>query len=155
MKKYKNLIACFVICFACCVQPAIADIFDIIQVGNDNALRQEIQKNPGAISLRQDRGRSTQLTPLHFAAYLGRSQMVLALLVAGADPGLTDGEGMTPLHMTGMAVTTIDILDCADYLLKYGADINAVDKQGRTPLGWAKALSRDTMVGYLEDRGAR
>lgn len=56
-------------------------------------------------------------------------------LEGGISPNVTDSEGRTPLHFhVGLDDPSHDILD---WLLKYGADVNAKDKYGETPLVYA------------------
>ena len=53
--------------------------------------------------------------------------MVRALIQAGADVKITNNRLNTPLHYT-------DSEACALMLIDAGADINAVNKNGRSPL---------------------
>ena len=41
-----------------------------------------------------------QRTPLHCAALVGNTDIVLVLLDSGADPVARDSAGMTPLHLS-------------------------------------------------------
>jgi uncharacterized protein len=52
-------------------------------------------------------GGSLNIPPLHYAAYLGHTQLFDALLKGGANPSLPDAQGWTPLHW---AVTKRDLL---------------------------------------------
>jgi len=56
--------------------------------------------------------------------------LALLLLERGADPGVRDDAGQTPLH----AASHMGGLKPAQQLLELGADINSHDNQGRTPL---------------------
>jgi ankyrin repeat protein len=60
------------------------------------------------------------------------------LLAAGANVELSDANGMRPLLMSLLN----DNLDVAQLLLEYGADVNADDFWGRTPL-WAAVEYRN------------
>ena len=70
-------------------------------------------------------------TPLLLACGIAHSTAVALLLKAKADPNIADGDGDTSLH----AATTAN---CSDETLQevidYGADVNAVNKRGRSTL---------------------
>ena len=67
---------------------------------------------------------------LHMAAAYGKSELVMPLVVAGADVNLRESSGMTPLHFAAANV------DCnsVEHLLANGADPTIADKHGNTPL---------------------
>lgn len=97
-------------------------------------------------------------TPLILAAALGRTEIVSTLLNCGADIQATGTDGGTPLHNAksrettrmllahGASLETRDDLgrtplhwanaasDCLDLLLNWGAEIEAEDYEGYTPL---------------------
>ena len=75
--------------------------------------------------------------------YLGT---VTVLLENGAAPSAPDNHGNTPLHLAASGGRR----DVAEVLLSYGADIDAENSLGRTPLGSAVRA-----VGYLERDVAR
>lgn len=86
-------------------------------------------------------------TPLELAIqYKGSSDVVEALLAAGADPGRggaeTSGAGHSPLHL---AATTGDST-LVTLLLRAGAGPDVRDTEGNTPLHWAAAHSEDPAV---------
>ncbi len=68
-------------------------------------------------------------TPLHVAAWEGKSRTVQALLKAGAKPDATAGRS-TPLHKAAW----IGSVPVVQALLQAGADPNARDADGQTPL---------------------
>jgi len=58
--------------------------------------------------------------------------VALLLLEHGADPGVQDNDGQTPLHLASRSRDPS--LKFARRLLGLGADVNSRDNQGRTPL---------------------
>lgn len=113
-------------------------------------------------------------TPLHWAAGAGLVRAARALLVAGADVnarasgGKRPGSGDTPLHW---AVTLPDAtviggtgdpnrLSVVDMLIKAGADVDAKNVAGNTPLhsvfldGGFDSVTTPAMVERLLDAGA-
>ena len=99
------------------------------------------------------RGRDdeTGATPLHCAAELGRDEMIVRLIKAGADVDARDWEGATPLYRAvekGWA-------ESAGTLLKHGADPNFPDHEGRTPWGMAADAGREDMMGQFRDQEAK
>lgn len=59
--------------------------------------------------------------------------MMQRLLQKGADPNMTDEFGRTCLHLVCNMVQNRDKKDTIKLLVKYDADINAVDMKKRTP----------------------
>ena len=55
--------------------------------------------------------------------------MANALIAAGADVGVGDEGGLTPLHMAANGHTEV-----ARVLISAGADVNAADVYGKKPL---------------------
>jgi ankyrin repeat protein len=93
-----------------------------------------------------DRMRSTFL---HHAA-VTNARVVEALLKAGADPNRYDSIGFAaPLHLA--ASWGDSALDCAKALVEGGADVNAVNSQGRRPLDFARPHSE--MARFLRSAG--
>jgi len=85
------------------------------------------------------------------AAELGDLATLKALLAE--DPALISSrwEGATALHYAAFRGR----LDCIDFLLKSGADINALDEEfGSSPIGWANETGKMRAVDILEIRGA-
>ncbi len=123
-------------------------------------------------------------TPLHWAAFTKQTDYARVLLDAGAEVDARDEEGRTPLRHIGgrISLETARLLlergadpnladfergwtslhdaafwgkpDVADLLLDKGADVNARDKQGRTPLALANEKGHQAVAEVLRDSGA-
>lgn len=108
-------------------------------------------------------------TPLHEAAYFGCDRNVRNLIIHGAKLNITDEQGRTPLHLactnhpsrqelslmtTFFGVENKGYRKGADALIAAGANINAQDKDGWTPLHHAVYGAHDKLVSLLLDRGA-
>ena len=106
------------------------DIFGAIHV-NDIALVQKfIDENPSAAKTPTSKG----ISPLHYAAKLGRLEAAHVLISAGADVNAAvTGSNTTPLHWAADS----DNVDIVRLLLKRGANPKAVARNGYTPLHFA------------------
>ena len=82
------------------------------------------------------------LTLMHIAAQNGLDERVLQLLRAKG-LGLNDAapDGRRPIHFANVKSITV--------LAKAGADLNVVDRDGRTALHWAAAEGRQDAVAQL------
>lgn len=123
------------------------------------------------------------ITPLAYAASSGNQEIAEALIAAGAALDLPSGDGRTPLYFAAangnirMVVTLLEAakekgqtlaLDRAfaeaaerghgrvvELLIAAGADLNARDKAGRTPLMRAVASDQPETLGILINAGAK
>ena len=114
-------------------------------------------ESPGTCWLCSDFGGRTEqgVTPLHQAviAYSTSNSIVRLLIDRGADVHATTASGLTPLHVAALYFDD----DTAEALLEAGADPNAEDVHGWTPLMWGIARGADQAIGVarvLLDRGA-
>jgi ankyrin repeat protein len=88
-------------------------------------------------------------TALHWAAHAGQDALVVALLDAGAEPGVKNRYGMTPLQAAaegGFAVSVVALLDA-------GADPNVVLPAGETILMTAARSGNGVVIQALLDAG--
>ena len=89
-------------------------------------------------------------TPLHDAAYYGRTVIAELLIAKGADVNAKDDDqGRTPLHW---ANSTKEI---ADLLIAEGANVNAKTKFGETPLDAAILLGQTETAALLRKHGGK
>ncbi|NAZ34551.1 MAG: hypothetical protein GU356_09810 [Pyrobaculum sp.] len=118
-------------------------------------------------------------TPLHVAAIRGRVDVVRFLLEHGANPNARDKDGMTPLHLMSEYYEFLSLLisygdmdevlkygnpqpprwvpfhvEVAKLLLEHGADLNAKNEGGWTPLHLAALNGRVDIVATLLEHGA-
>lgn len=96
--------------------------------------------------------RMESITQLHAAAVNGEKQ-ALSRLIAGSGLGdldVGDQFGRSPLMYCVLA----DRLECAELLLKAGAQVNFRDRGGRTALHWAAHKGNYRLMKVLLSRGA-
>lgn len=117
----------------------------IVVVGFENVdLYKQLRLNNSSINTADSLGRP----PLHWAVIKGNTSALVALLAHGASPNTFDKERMTPLHDVCQAPQTSQA-DCARLLIDAGADINARDSWGRTPLRIAVSIT-STDFNFIE-----
>jgi ankyrin repeat protein len=92
-------------------------------------------------------------TPLHLAVKFAKLELVECLLGLGANLQLNAIKGgETALHLA----TLVDKgEDCVNLLIKSGADVDAVDRSGETPLHYACRANNIKAVRLLLEDGAR
>uniref|UniRef100_A0ABD2XPK1 Uncharacterized protein n=1 Tax=Trichogramma kaykai TaxID=54128 RepID=A0ABD2XPK1_9HYME len=127
--------------------------------------------NLTAVNLLLSRGADVNLdtyacSPLHIAARYRHPRVVELLLMRGADPNKQDAEQSTPLH----ALTRLCICQCTNgvqfcdkrkpvdkiiqMLIEYGADIEARNSDGDSPLDLAVSRFDVQLVESLLKHGA-
>ena len=92
--------------------------------------------------------------PSYFlAAREGQVDALKAFVHAGADPNFKGPKGWTALMLaSGSDTSSVAMLR---YLLDLGADINAADEDGRSPLDWALTRGETDMSKFLRANGGR
>lgn len=113
---------------------------------DEDALREALQINPDLAVTPDPR---TDVMPLNYAARLGNSTAVLALLQAAADPNKVY-KGRAALDVAAFH----DAEASGEALLDFGADPNIRDEIGRTPLMTAAKFGSLRMLDLLLSRGA-
>jgi ankyrin repeat protein len=94
------------------------------------------------------------LTPLLAAtrdSWHGRADAVMTLLTNGANPLVSDADGNTPLHgavLSGEPTVAAMLVDA-------GAPLDALNKQGESPLSIACRAANWPLVRFLLERGAK
>ncbi|KAL2129467.1 hypothetical protein VTI74DRAFT_7769 [Chaetomium olivicolor] len=122
-------------------------VFDASGVGEPEGGRKGLRRKGKSVSRE---GREKQLrhpvSALHLAH--GSHLCTEVLLKCGADVGLKDGYGRTPLHWAAEAGS----VDVVRLLVGAGADVNAAANDGRTPLGSVVTAMEEgkTRSGYVE-----
>jgi ankyrin repeat protein len=89
--------------------------------------------------------RAGLMTPLHYAAREGHTAVAALLLAAGARINQPEANGVQPLLLAIMN----DRSETARYLIEHGADVNADDWYGRTPLWQAVDIRNVELDGEL------
>ena len=93
-------------------------------------------------NLQDNRGESS----LHYAfrARADREAMAALLLEHDADPNLSSRGGVTPLHFAALSSP-----EGVEMMLAAGADRDAADRRGRTPLDVARSRGREDIAAIL------
>ena len=124
------------------------DVFDAAAAGDVDRLTELLDGDKDLVGAWSDDG----FTPLHFAAFFDRGKAVRLLLDRGADVGAVARNDMKvqPLH-SAVAANSMEV---AAALLVAGADPNARQEGGFTPLMGAEQHEEGDMVRLLMDHGA-
>ena len=126
------------------------DIFEAAATGDQPRLTAILAADPAAVLAYSGDG----WTPLHLAAAFGTPACVAALLHSGASPHAvsTNAQRNQPLHAAlalGRQAETIMLL------LSHGADPNATQAGGFTPIFSAATANRQDLAELLLAHGAR
>jgi ankyrin repeat protein len=86
---------------------------------------------------------------VHLAAYLGLTEVVIALLKNGHDPDPKDNSNRTPLSwaVEGRHEAMVTLL------VEEGAELESKDNDGGTPLSWAAKYGSEVIVKLLIEKG--
>jgi ankyrin repeat protein len=126
---------------------------------NPNAL---VNNTPRA-RMRAGSPRIVFATPLMRAAFSGDLELVKLLLAHGADPTIVSKDGETMVSAAAglgfiqgysKGKTPAERLETVKLFVELGADVNAADDYGITPLMVAGNMGDVSIIQYLIDRGA-
>lgn len=120
-------------------------IIDAVQRNDLSALRQMLQANPGSAGA----GGTDGATPLHWAAKLGRLQMIELLLSYRADVNARQPGGWTPLHSSAAA----NQVGAMKLLYDHGADVRATTEAGNAPIHEAAQFDATNVIDFLQSVG--
>ena len=103
-----------------------------------------------------DARKTDDWTPLHFAAYFGRTAVTQALLDHGASVNAKNNAGETPLYIVSRGVyqSQDDGVCIARLLLERGGNVNAICKDQWAALHAASYFGKPEIVRTLLDHGA-
>ena len=139
-------------------------------LGGDNIARSDIARLLLEHGANVNAQENTHSTPLHLAAQYGRVEVLHVLLEHVAIPGTVDDEsksafheyvnvqdedGNTPLHLASEGLLqrgrniSLSFSNVARLLLKYGADVNALESNQSTPLHVAAECGTIEVVRVL------
>lgn len=140
------------------------------QVGSLKFIREIVRRgaNPN-LQLSSGRGGKAVLhrkgaTPFLLACATADLPMAKLLVELGANPGIPNADGSTPLMAaaglgtmapTEEAGTGPEVLEMLKYLLALGADVNAQDRNGDTAMHGAAYKNLPLAVRLLADHGAK
>jgi ankyrin repeat protein len=123
------------------------DVFEAAALGHKERLAELLASDPSLATAWSADG----FTPLHYAAYFGQPESARFLIERGARPETARNPmRVSPLH----SAVSARHLEVAAVLLAHGADPDARQQEGWTPLQGAAHNGDAAMVRLLLDHGA-
>ena len=122
--------------------------FEACALGRTTEARRMLEDQPPCAEVSSPDG----FTALHLAAYFGHSEIARLLIAKGAavNQAAENPSRVAPLH-SAVAGRSIEVVRM---LVEAGADLNARQKGGYTPLMGAAANGQPVLVDYLLASGA-
>ncbi|KAM3069673.1 hypothetical protein ACMFMG_010391 [Clarireedia jacksonii] len=115
---------------------------------------QNMQLSFQVLSLAEREPMVTDMCPAHIVSYFGLVDFFEELSAKGLlDPLQSDGHGLTAIHWAIKSETDKSYA-MVKKLIDHGADVNAKDTTGRTPLYYASRNGKLNVVELLLERGA-
>jgi ankyrin repeat protein len=126
---------------------AVLDLFEAAAAGEQPRVEALLEADPGAINAHAPDG----FTPLGLAAFFGHQALVERLLANGADPNVGSSNNMRvmPLHSAAANRDPAVAHAIAALLLDYGAEVNARQEGGYTPLHEAASSGKLELARLL------
>ena len=144
MLRTTLLITLLAFCTSCA-----SDIFLMIEQNKTAEVDRLLFKRPSQLRIRDH----AQRTPLHTAAYLGRTDMVKILLNRGANWRATDKSGLNPVQLA-VSEGHADITEL--FLMKTEVSVNAPYKDRVTLLDFAMARpDNDGVIAVIRKYGGK
>lgn len=124
------------------------DIFEAAALNKRNRAAELLSLDPEQARIFSPDG----FTALHLACFFGHPNLAEMLLRYGSDPNARSRNAMsaTPLHSAAAARKQRSV----EWLVEYGADVNAVQQGGWTALHEAARQGNTEMAEYLLSKGA-
>ena len=150
--------------------PAKGSLHEAVMLGNTPGVKKFIAEKQSKAALEEEQ---EGFTPLHYAVYYGRTVIAQLLIDASVNLEQGDQQGATALHWSiktdydGLLNTNSsrnaslsanrvlpDFDAITKLLLDKGANVNATDREGRSPLHEAARKDRPKAAELLIDRNA-
>ena len=135
---------------------APARLNPLFKIVKDNAIEKLKAKlaTKADVNVRNKEG----MALLSVACLCGHCDIVMLLIASGADVRATEKDQSTALKYLAMSnrgeASTEKVIAAASALVMKGAEVEARDAEGRTPLMWAASREKTELVKYLQDQGA-
>jgi|EP01046_Picozoa_sp_COSAG06_P015178 hypothetical protein len=147
-------------------QQTLQNLTEAAEQGDATYMRRTVA-DPASEDFNYDSADPEGFTPLHIAAMHRQTEVAKILLENNADPNKPDHAGRTAMHHTCHIFdqqraehtvlrhkTETDREKCAELLLSYNAEIDAVDKDGQPPLFYVCQGGFEGMILGMLKNGA-
>ncbi|MCP4725472.1 MAG: hypothetical protein GY863_10570 [bacterium] len=123
------------------------DIFEAVKKGRKSEVESFLEKDPESVKANDESGN----TPLHYAAYSGKNDIIELLIANNAELNIRNHGGSAPIHLAVMTGRK----NAIELLLNSGADIDAKNAYGRTPLLIvARDIGDESLARFLIEAGS-
>lgn len=125
-------------------------MFKACELGDLESVRNLLEQDD-LLEVRHEKG----WTPLIVAAHSGHDSVVELLLEKGANANGDNGRGTTVFMYAKSAAAKTGDFRTMIRLISAGAQLNALDRFGRTALDYADELGCSSVVEFMEQNGAQ